>query len=132
MLVLIGRSDQYDARMIVAVVSLYDTYLRGLFVRLTTPLCLVRWEPLCVLVPLVPRMELLGYYINNILFFYTRLICVQVEPAQPTPSTAPPLPCETHPAQRPSITLVGNPTQGTPLITSCCYRNVSSVQTSIL
>ena len=34
---------------------------------------------------------------------YTRLICVYVEPAQPTPSTAPSLPCETHPAQRPSI-----------------------------
>ena len=33
----------------------------------------------------------------------TRLICVHIEPAQPTPSTAPPLPCETHPAQRPPV-----------------------------
>ena len=37
---------------------------------------------------------------------YTRLTCVHVEPAYQTPSTAPPLPCESHPAQRLSITLV--------------------------
>ena len=36
---------------------------------------------------------------------YTRLTCVHVEPTTLNPSTAPPLPCETHPAQRPSITL---------------------------
>ena len=38
-------------------------------------------------------------------FILVYLTCVHVEPAQPTPSTAPPLPCETHPAQRPSIIL---------------------------
>ena len=37
------------------------------------------------------------------------MVCVHVKPAQPSPSTAPPLPCETHPAQRPSITSVGKP-----------------------
>ena len=42
--------------------------------------------------------------------FDNRLACVHVELAHPTPSTAPPLPCEIHPAQRPSITPVGNPT----------------------
>ena len=50
-----------------------------------------------------------------IYWFYTCLTCVRVEPAQPTPSTTPPFPCETHPAQRPSITPVENPTQGAPL-----------------
>ena len=49
--------------------------------------------------------------------FYTRLTCVHVEPAQPVPSTAPPLPCETHPAQRSSITvplsILRSVTQGT-------------------
>ena len=35
--------------------------------------------------------------------FYSRLTCVHVESAHLTPSTAPPLPCETHPAQRPSV-----------------------------
>ena len=39
---------------------------------------------------------------------YTRLTCVHVEPAHQTLSTAPPLPCETRPAQRLSITLVGD------------------------
>ena len=39
------------------------------------------------------------YYIG----LYTRLTCVHVEPAHLTPSTAPPLPCEAHPAQKPSI-----------------------------
>ena len=34
---LVDYSDQYDA-MIVSVVSIYDTYLEGLFVRLTFPL----------------------------------------------------------------------------------------------
>ena len=34
---------------------------------------------------------------------YTRLTCVHVEPAHQTPSTAPPLPWESHPAQRFSI-----------------------------
>ena len=34
---------------------------------------------------------------------YTRLTCVHVEPAHQTHSTAPPLPCESHPAQRFSI-----------------------------
>ena len=48
-------------------------------------------------------------YHINISVFYTRLTCVHVQPAQPTPSIAPALPCETHPAQRPSITLVGKP-----------------------
>ena len=38
--------------------------------------------------------------------FYTRLTCVHIEPAQSSPSTAPSIPCETHPAQRPFITLV--------------------------
>ena len=41
--------------------------------------------------------------------FNTPLTCVHVEPAQPTPSTAPPLPCDTHPALRPSITRVEEP-----------------------
>ena len=50
----------------------------------------------------------LQQHYNNTSVSYTRLICVHVQPAQPTPSTAPPLPCETHSAQRPSITLVGN------------------------
>ena len=46
--------------------------------------------------------------------FYTCLLaCVHVEPARPTLSTAPPLPCEAHPAQRPPV---GNPTQRTPLV----------------
>ena len=40
-----------------------------------------------------------GY--QGILIIYRR--CVHVEPAQSTPSTAPPFPCETHPAQRLSI-----------------------------
>ena len=35
--------------------------------------------------------------------FYTRLTCIHVEPAPLTPSTASPLLCETHPAQRSSI-----------------------------
>ena len=35
--------------------------------------------------------------------FNTRLTCVHVERVQPTPSTAPPLLCETHPAQTPSM-----------------------------
>ena len=30
-------------------------------------------------------------------FIYTPVTCVHVKPAQPTPSTAPPLPCETIP-----------------------------------
>ena len=37
------------------------------------------------------------------------MTCVCVEPAQLYPSTVPPLPCETHPAQRPPITQVGGP-----------------------
>ena len=32
-----------------------------------------------------------------IYWFYTRLTCVHVEPAHLNPSTAPSLPCETHP-----------------------------------
>ena len=47
-------------------------------------------------------------------WFYNGLACVHVEPAQPTPSTAPPLPCQTHPAQRPFITLVGDPQEREP------------------
>ena len=35
--------------------------------------------------------------------YYTRLTYVHVEHAHQTPSTAPPLPCESHPAQRFSI-----------------------------
>ena len=35
------------------------------------------------------------------------LTYVHVKPAQPKPSSAPILPCETHPAQRPPV---GNPT----------------------
>ena len=72
--------------------------------------------PLWCLMYLVSRMGTevqLQYYI---VFFCIRLTCVHVEPAQPTLSTAPPpLPCETHPAQRPSITLVGNLAARTPL-----------------
>ena len=45
---------------------------------------------------------------NNVSVFYTHLRCVHVHSAQPTPSTASPLPCETHPAQRPFITLVND------------------------
>ena len=40
-------------------------------------------------------------------FLHLPVTCVHVKPPQPTPSTAPPLPCETHPAQRPPV---GNPT----------------------
>ena len=41
----------------------------------------------------------LPMYQINILAFYTRLTCVHVQPAQPTPSIAPPLRCcKTHPA----------------------------------
>ena len=61
-----------------------------------------------------------GYSDTIIIYwFYTRLTCVHVEPAQPTPSTAPPLPCETHPAQRLFITLVGNPTEREPHHYNC-------------
>ena len=42
---LVAYSDRYDA-MIISVVSIYDTYLGDLFIRLTFPLWLVRWEPL--------------------------------------------------------------------------------------
>ena len=42
------------------------------------------------------------------------MIYTHVKPAQPTSSTAPPLPCKIHPAQRLSITLVGNPTEREP------------------
>ena len=45
----------------------------------------------------------------NTSVFYTRLTCVHVEPAHNTPSTALSLPCESHPLQRFSITLVGQP-----------------------
>ena len=40
---------------------------------------------------------------NIYIGFYIHLTSVHVEPAQPTPNTVPPLPCETHPAQRLSI-----------------------------
>ena len=50
------------------------------------------------------RRGLQKYY-NNTSVFYTRLTCVHVQSAQPAFSTSPPLPCETHPAQRPSINL---------------------------
>ena len=43
-------------------------------------------------------------------FIYSLVTCVHVQPAQPTPSTVSPLPCEAHPAQR---SPVGNPMQGT-------------------
>ena len=49
-----------------------------------------------------PRWGLQQHY-NNLSVFYTRLTCVHVQPAPPTPSTAPPLSCETRPAQKPSI-----------------------------
>ena len=45
-------------------------------------------------------------YHNNILVLYSPVTCVHIEPASPTPSTAPPLPCETHSAQSLSITLL--------------------------
>ena len=57
--------------------------------------------------PVDSRCGLQQHY--NISIFYTRLTCVNAQPAQPKPSTAPPLPCKTHPAQRPSITLVRKP-----------------------
>ena len=43
---------------------------------------------------------------NIVTFYYIRLTFLDVEPTQPTPSTAPPLPCETHPAQRSPIKLL--------------------------
>ena len=47
-------------------------------------------------------------------FLYSSVICIYVKPATPAPSTAPTLPWNTHPTQRLSITLVGNPTEGEP------------------
>ena len=58
-----------------------------------------------LILPVVPRRGLQQCY-NNISVFITRLTCVHVVPAHQTPSTAPPPPCEYHPAQRLSITLV--------------------------
>ena len=51
---------------------------------------------------------------NNIPVLYSSVLCVYVKPAQLTLSTAPPLPCETHTAQRlcPTITLVGRLIEG--------------------
>ena len=65
----------------------------------------VRWEPIVVVSCLFdrPRWGLQQHYYNNIPVFYTRLTCVYVQASPPPRSTAPSLPCETHPAQRPSI-----------------------------
>ena len=53
------------------------------------------------------RCELPRHFDNiPVLVLYSPVTCVHVEPAQPTPNTAPLLPCETHPAQRLSITLL--------------------------
>ena len=43
--------------------------------------------------------------LNNIPFLFSPVTCVHDEPEN-TPNTAPPLPCETHPAQRLFITSV--------------------------
>ena len=80
---------------------------RSLFVRVTFPLLVSSLGTNVVISCLSrgPKMwatTTLEKYIG----FYTRLACVHVEPAQSTPSTAPPLLCETHPAQRSSITLL--------------------------
>ena len=56
------------------------------------------------------------------------MTCVHVKLAQPTPSTAPPLLCENHPAQRPSITLlVGNPTEETPFSIYMMTKSIRAV-----
>ena len=49
-------------------------------------------------------------YLNNIPVLNSPVIYVLDKPAN-TPSIAPPLPCETHPSRRISITLVGSPTE---------------------
>ena len=91
--------------MIVSVVDLLCVFGRSAFVsRMTCTRSSVRREPCGDLVLSDrPRWGLQQHY-NNISAFYTRLACVHVEPAPLTPSTTPPLPCETHPAQRPSLT----------------------------
>ena len=82
--------------MIVSVVSLYDMYLRSLFVRLTLPLLFRLLGP-AVVSRLSGTQD--GDYRGAAIIYciYTRLTCVHVEPAQLMPSTAPPLPWETHP-----------------------------------
>ena len=78
---------------------------RSLFIRLTFPTLVSSGGELLWWSRIVCTTKMLASAIlyNNISVFYTCLTCVHVEPAQPTPSTAPPLQCETHPAQRPSL-----------------------------
>ena len=81
---------------------------RSLFVRMSFP-TFVSWVGNLTAVfsclSVHSRCGLQQHY--NIPVFYTRLTCVNAQPAQPKPSTAPPLPCETHSAQRLASTLVG-------------------------
>ena len=99
--------------MIVSVVDLRYVFEKSVFVCLTCApfdqFARSVDEP-CVVISCLPdrpklwATKTLYYYIG----FYTRLTRGHVEPAQLTPSIAPPLPYETHPAQRLSITLVND------------------------
>ena len=95
--------------MIVSVVLIYDAYLGDLFIRLTFP-PLIRSLGTTVVfrVCLVDPRCGLQQDNNNIPMLYSSDMCSNVEPAQLHSRTASPLPCETHSAQRPSITLVGD------------------------
>ena len=134
-------SDQQGA-MIVYVVSLYDTYLGGLLVRLTLPLLfssLVTFVVSRFSGGLLVRLTLpllfssLGTTVVSRFFgtqdgnyrgtatiycIYSRLTCVHVEPAQPMPSAAPPLLWETHPR----YTSGGTRRKGARLLVgNCCW-----------
>ena len=88
--------------MIVSVVSIYDTCLGDQCLSAgLSPFCLV----FCRLVVVVSHVfstqdgDRCLHTVTTVVYrFYTGLTCVDVEPAQPTPSTALTLQCETHPA----------------------------------
>ena len=72
----------------------------------------VHWEPSCSMgttVCLLYCLQYRGGVFSNVIIIYRSLylsdMCSCREPAHQIPSTAPPLPCESHPAQRLSITL---------------------------
>ena len=95
-------------------VPLLDDPLRDRFI--------VQYLDHCDVLRVGPRCGL-QRYLNNILVLYTNLACVHTKPAN-TPSTAAaPLPCETHPAQRLSITPVGNPPARSPPLLPIVHNN---------
>ena len=59
----------------------------------------------------------MGYRGTTIISIYSPVTRGHVKPTQSIPSTELHLPCESHPAQRPSITLVGNCSVKGPTIT---------------